>query len=350
MTLISTILPANATNRQIVWSSSNPAVATVSDAGVVSAISLGSATITATTVDGSQSAGASITVSNALTGLLSGTAGSSTTAVNLTAEGTADWIRWSGSERKAMGGNRISTFTQIGGGTVSTTTSDMRICSWSDGSPTLNGSDRRSVFVSGVGRGFSFSAPADATTRILKVYVGGWQSSGTLTASLSDGSAPDYVQLHTPVLSATGQYGAVYTLTYKSASAGQTLRVRWVQTSGTTGNVSLQAATLSEASSPGSVITDNDPGNGPVIDVAGMLQVYPNPVRDRMQLSYDGPETGRMTIQLFDASMNRVALYTVDKAAGSWTSAINIPGLVNGFYIVQLRIGNRVINRRIVKI
>ncbi|REE05536.1 Ig-like domain-containing protein [Marinoscillum furvescens] len=55
------ILPGNATNQSVYWGSSNPAVAQVI-AGKISAISPGSATITATTVDGNFSAQASVTV------------------------------------------------------------------------------------------------------------------------------------------------------------------------------------------------------------------------------------------------------------------------------------------------
>ena len=47
-----TVCPANATNKSISWSSSNPAVATVSD-GTVRALGVGSATITARAQDGS---------------------------------------------------------------------------------------------------------------------------------------------------------------------------------------------------------------------------------------------------------------------------------------------------------
>ncbi|WP_347223367.1 Ig-like domain-containing protein, partial [Bacteroides congonensis] len=47
------ITPSNATNKEIVWSSSNTKVASVSNKGMVTAVSSGTATITATAVDGS---------------------------------------------------------------------------------------------------------------------------------------------------------------------------------------------------------------------------------------------------------------------------------------------------------
>lgn len=51
--LSATVSPDNATNKAVVWTSSNTEVATVSDAGLVTAIALGNATITATAADGS---------------------------------------------------------------------------------------------------------------------------------------------------------------------------------------------------------------------------------------------------------------------------------------------------------
>src|SRR5207342_3505543 len=104
--------------------------------------------------------------------------------------------------------------------------------------------NKNGIYITGVGKGFQITVPADLTQRTLKVYAGGWTSGGTLTASLSDGSAPSYVNSS---FSASGRYDIVYTLSYKAASAGKLLTVKWVQASGT-GNVALQAATLVESS------------------------------------------------------------------------------------------------------
>lgn len=56
------VLPANATNKAVTWVSSNPNVATVSDNGLVTAVSEGSATITVTTEDGQKVATCIVTV------------------------------------------------------------------------------------------------------------------------------------------------------------------------------------------------------------------------------------------------------------------------------------------------
>ncbi|WP_421876726.1 Ig-like domain-containing protein [Marinoscillum sp.] len=60
--LSATVAPTNASNQNVTWSSSNSSVATVNSSGLVTGVTAGSATITATTVDGSFTDNASITV------------------------------------------------------------------------------------------------------------------------------------------------------------------------------------------------------------------------------------------------------------------------------------------------
>lgn len=67
--LTSTVVPSSATNKNVTWSSSVPAIATVSNTGLVSFISNGSTVITVTTVDGSKTATCSYTITTAVTGV-----------------------------------------------------------------------------------------------------------------------------------------------------------------------------------------------------------------------------------------------------------------------------------------
>ena len=62
--LTETVLPENATNQKVIWSSSNPSVAVVSSIGNVTAMSVGTTTITATTEDGGYTADCIVTVTN----------------------------------------------------------------------------------------------------------------------------------------------------------------------------------------------------------------------------------------------------------------------------------------------
>jgi hypothetical protein len=61
-TLVATVAPENATNKDVTWSGNNPAVATVDANGVVTAVNPGNATITVTTADGGFTATSVVTV------------------------------------------------------------------------------------------------------------------------------------------------------------------------------------------------------------------------------------------------------------------------------------------------
>lgn len=68
-TLHATVLPTTATNRALIWESTNTAVATVDSNGVVKAITSGSCGISATTLDGDYSAIAEVNVVTPLVGV-----------------------------------------------------------------------------------------------------------------------------------------------------------------------------------------------------------------------------------------------------------------------------------------
>jgi hypothetical protein len=177
------------------------------------------------------------------TPLISGSGSSASTASSLTTEGGTDWVHWGDTSlnRKAGVPPQLSSYSVVGSGTVLTYSNDPRSLSWTDGAPTASSANNfNGIYIVNVANGFSFTAPADTSSRTLVVHVGGWYSGGTLTAHLSDGSAPDFVDT-TP--SVFGQYDRNYTLTYVAGSTAQTLTVTWKMASGT-GNVTLNAAAL----------------------------------------------------------------------------------------------------------
>ena len=67
-TLQATVLPENATNKGIKWSSDDSEIATVDESGLVTAVSLGETVITVITDDGSKTASCMLTVSQKING------------------------------------------------------------------------------------------------------------------------------------------------------------------------------------------------------------------------------------------------------------------------------------------
>ena len=85
-TLVAVVAPANASDKDVIWSSNNTAVATVDENGKVIGISPGTATITVITVDGNKMAGCNVTVTEPKTVPSGGTVIIEKTPVTITVE------------------------------------------------------------------------------------------------------------------------------------------------------------------------------------------------------------------------------------------------------------------------
>jgi hypothetical protein len=177
--------------------------------------------------------------------------------ISLTAQGTTDWAVWgySGStsltpvDRKTTGGSKISALTAMGSGNNAYFNNSTFSLSWSDGLPTASSvNDQNGIYVSGLNNGYSFTVPAGTTPQTVYVHVGLYQTSaGKLNATLSDGSAPAYVDasLGDTVDTSHGKE-AYYAITYKAGSPGQSLTVTWSNTTNS-GNVTIQGVALGTA-------------------------------------------------------------------------------------------------------
>ncbi len=183
--------------------------------------------------------GATFTVNQAATATAGGTgpAGLSgsvsvetgETTFNLTTEGTSDWIHWDDKTNRKIGGSQLGTLAVVDNQQLHTYTGGSRTLSWTDGAPTLSATGNRSgLFVNGSGNGFTITAPADTTTRTVTVHVIAFAATKlTLSGHLSDNSG-DY----TDVQNSPGSTSYDYTLSYRAASAGQTLTIKWILTTG----------------------------------------------------------------------------------------------------------------------
>ena len=186
-------------------------------------------------------------------GTLSGSIASSPIgSVNLTNEGTIDWVHWGRNgannvNRKLGVTPKITNFTWLGNGAHNWFNDSPTTFSWSDGTPVLNVTNTPTgINTNGaVGNGFEITIPADTSMRTLKIYNGVWFTQGKLEVTLSDASAPAYVD--TSQNNNGGATRSMYTIQFKAGSNGQTLKVRFTilnQYFSPNGVVAWEAATL----------------------------------------------------------------------------------------------------------
>ena len=167
--------------------------------------------------------------------------------LNLSSEGVSDWVHWgsvsaTSINRKASVPQKISNFTRLGTNAPSRFTDARVAYSWSDGTPTVSLSGTKTgIYFTGSGNGYQLTVPADTTERTFKIYLGSAKARGRFEASLSDGSVSPYV---TYVENFTGVIDRVITIKYRAA-ASVNLIVKYTL-EGSSGNITLQATTLSQ--------------------------------------------------------------------------------------------------------
>jgi len=236
-------------------------------------IPLGLHTLTARARDdeGTNTTSAAVTVF-AITngGAVSYSVSAPTGTVNLTLEGTADWMHWglitdTTTNRKAGVAPMIGTYTYVGMGPAYQFVDNFNGYTWTDGTPTPGVTNTTTgVSVFGVGNGFEIQAPATSAPRTLRVHVGAYAGRGKLRAFLTDFSAPVVNDIF---VNNTGNGpGGIYAITYSAGSPGQKLVVRYTLASrySSGGNVTLQAASLLSDNNPPTV-TLLAPTNGTAV-------------------------------------------------------------------------------------
>jgi hypothetical protein len=193
-----------------------------------------------------------------------------TGTVNLTLEGAADWVHWgliteSTINRKAGVAPMISTFSIVGSGPAFQFFDNFNGYTWTDGTPRAGITNTTTgVYIFGVGNGFEIQAPATNVFRTLRVHVGTYAGRGRLRAFLTDFSAPVVSDLS--VNNIGNGPGGIYTITYRAATPGQKLVVRYTLAAryAVDGNATLQAASLQSDNNPPTV-TLITPTNGTAV-------------------------------------------------------------------------------------
>jgi hypothetical protein len=237
-------------------------------------------------------------------GQLNGSVATPPPGVDLTAEGTADWVHWglltnTSINRKSGVVPQIPNFISLGTNPMVRYGDNATAFSWIDGMPTLATTNPTStgVYVTGIDNGFELRLPADPHLRTARLYTGGYGVRADLEAYLSDFSAPPYID-HT-VSNVFDNVGVVYTFSYSAATTGQTLIVRHRIAEPYDfdfGNVTLQAVTL------------QDPLAAPPLRLGGRVN------GDKFEISFNTQANLSYTVQY------------VEQLGSSWTTLVTLPG------------------------
>jgi len=204
---------------------------------------------------------------------------SSSVSVDLTQEGSIDWVSFGGSgetgvrTRKNIGVPMIGFSKVIPGENAYNFGDYIAGFNWNDGKPIGTGADDHTgSFFKEMNGGWQLTVPAGSREMTLKVYAVGWSSKGKIEAYFSDNSVPVSVdeydtegERHKP---------KVYTITFKGTSESRSLIVKGTQTGKhhDWGNIAIAAATLSAEASQnapkwpsGSALTAGDVTGGSAV-------------------------------------------------------------------------------------
>jgi hypothetical protein len=212
------------------------------------------------------------------------------TVVNLTAEGSLDWVHWglyseSSLNRKANVSAQIQDFRLVAPsnffGFAYQFADNWGGYSWSDGTPELSETATTTgVYSVGLNHGFQLSVDAGTGVKTLRIYLGTYGASGKFQASLSDNSAPAYVD--TSLSNSANGPNGMYQITFAGRSPGSKLNIKWtVETmlDETYGNVTLQAATLSSTNANNSPFVElTSPVDNASFAAAGSVNLTANAV------------------------------------------------------------------------
>jgi len=234
--LTATIAPSNATNQIVTWSSSNAAVATVDANGLVTAIAVGTAVITATSQDGGKIATTTVTVSVPVTGISLNTTTATintNTTMQLTAtiapgNATNQQVTWSSSNAAiaTVDANGLVTGQAVGTVIIKATTTDgakIATCTVTVNQPVIAVTglsiipNADTLTINATKQLIANITPSNATNKTVT-----WSSSNTNVAQVSADGLVTAIAVGTTTISAISQDGSITgtcTITVTSASA-----------------------------------------------------------------------------------------------------------------------------------
>lgn len=309
LALNTTFVPANATNQNVTWTTTNPAVATVDNFGIVTAVSIGSATIRGTTVDGAKTATCAVTTQNlvGVNKLVNGNFDADRKITQLP-KGWSEWSSGTGAAN-ALNSDVNPHSPKYKGIQTGTAVYDVAVFQALTG--LSNGNYTLKAWVRSSG-GQSFSI----------MYVknfGGSQMNYSLAVSI-----PVWTQIEINNIIVTNNTCEVG---FYQWNAAPNTWIEYDDVEFYLSSLGAESATLKSANAPNaqlSAINDED-GSG--------FSVYPNPTKQGAALNIKSGTTS-----VFDVNIINTSGQVVYSRSGNQGGLLNIalPGLAKGIYFVKI--------------
>ncbi len=298
------IAPANAENKMLNWVSENPKVAIVNGEGKVTAINPGNTKIWAITQDGEKTASASITVTGTVyldeCDVLTG---------------------WSSSQALLLNKVNNQQSTACIEFTGSTTEEFKKIFSpaFDSGTTQANGALRFWYYVSDVTKCGPIRVEI-GSGGVPDVHEYSWQLTGMINGwNKVDLKISNATKVGTPNLNAINWFRI-----YDSKSGSITTRIDGIEVY----NTSLSA--LNE-------LKDNEPE----------ASVYPNPVQNQLNISFENSNISPVNLTLFDAS-GRVVLQKTKIEINASDTRLDVSHLKNGLYLLKITFDEKTITKKVI--
>ncbi len=322
--LTATVAPANSTNKNVTWKSSNTTVATVSGTGLVTGVAAGSATITVTTADGSKTATCAVTVStvnNAVTGV---TVTPATSAVNVAgtvqltatvapANATNKNVTWSSSSTAIATVSATGLVTGVASGTstITVTTVDglktaTCVVTVSIGNIAVTGvtvsPTAASVLVGATTQLTAAVAPANATNKVVS-----WSSSSTTIATVSSTGLVTALSVGTATITVTTTDGlktATSVITVSTSNVAVTgVSVAPATASVNVGSTSQLTATIAPANATNKNVTWNSSSTAvATVSSTGLVTGVANGTATITATTADGAKTSICAVTVSTSS------------------------------------------------
>ncbi|MBM2622675.1 hypothetical protein JIG36_44970 [Actinoplanes sp. LDG1-06] len=168
--------------------------------------------------------------------------------VDLSEDGESDWVHWGLEGTFSLERDKGGKFRILEGAPTAPRfrhSLSPQAFTWTGGDPVATAAGTKTgIRTCGEGNGFTLTAPAGTTPRILKIYLGVVSGRGKLTARLTTGDSTGSTVLDNP---GGTLRTAVVTVAYQAPRSGQ-VRLTWNTDSAYgkgCGGVALEAATLS---------------------------------------------------------------------------------------------------------